>query len=294
MTGGFNQDGSHGDRDVAGVSWLLQPRDDRETLSALLDGELPGDAARFALKRLSHDVQWRDTCGRWQLIGDAMRGEAGAVAPAGFAAGVARTLGQYRGADATSEAVQAGRPVAARSRGGWLVGAALAASLALAAVLVVKPLTPAPTAQPPAQVVQAAPPPAAVRAPVVAPSIMAGGDALAVAAAAPAAASVPVPSRTRPARIARSAPPVPRTGAVPTPAPMPEVAAVDPVAAPAEGPFQPPQDIATRPWPRAVLPGARAAGGYTVDYEGSTASPFDPFEPQPADLAGQESESPSH
>ena len=46
MTGGFNQDGSNGDRDDAGVSRLLPPRDDRETLSALLDGELPGDAAR--------------------------------------------------------------------------------------------------------------------------------------------------------------------------------------------------------------------------------------------------------
>ena len=53
---------------------------DRETLSALFDGELRGDAARFALKRLGHDAQWRQACGRWQLYGDVLRGQATAVA----------------------------------------------------------------------------------------------------------------------------------------------------------------------------------------------------------------------
>ena len=65
----------------------LHPRDEREALSALFDGELPGDAARFALKRLDHDAGWRETCGRWQMIGDALRGETISVAPAGFAGG---------------------------------------------------------------------------------------------------------------------------------------------------------------------------------------------------------------
>ena len=51
----------------------LTPRDDREALSALFDGELAADAMRFALKRLHHDADWRDTCGRWLVIGDALR-----------------------------------------------------------------------------------------------------------------------------------------------------------------------------------------------------------------------------
>ena len=38
---------------------------DRETLSALFDGELEDDAARFALRRLDHDAGWRDACSRW-------------------------------------------------------------------------------------------------------------------------------------------------------------------------------------------------------------------------------------
>ena len=33
---------------------------DRETLSALFDGELDDAATRFAVKRLDHDRQWRE------------------------------------------------------------------------------------------------------------------------------------------------------------------------------------------------------------------------------------------
>src|SRR6478752_6544920 len=59
------------------------PTSDREALSALFDGELTGDAARFALKRLDHDQDWRTTCDRWHLVGDALRGQ-GALLPATF------------------------------------------------------------------------------------------------------------------------------------------------------------------------------------------------------------------
>ncbi len=49
MTAGSDKDGSshYGTNHHA-----IHPRDDRETLSALFDGELSGDATRFALKRL--------------------------------------------------------------------------------------------------------------------------------------------------------------------------------------------------------------------------------------------------
>ena len=119
----------------------LPPRDDRETLSALFDGELPGDAARFALKRLDHDAGWRESCGRWQLIGDALRGEATAAAPPHFAAGVMRALAEERQAGQvapSSASAVSTTPVRAVSSRRWL-GGALAASVAVAAVLVVRP-----------------------------------------------------------------------------------------------------------------------------------------------------------
>ncbi|NUO77696.1 MAG: sigma-E factor negative regulatory protein, partial [Lysobacter sp.] len=68
------------------------PVSDREALSALFDGELDGDAARFALKRLSHDEQWRRACGSWQLCGDALRGQAAGIAAPNFADRVAAAV----------------------------------------------------------------------------------------------------------------------------------------------------------------------------------------------------------
>ena len=63
------------------------PTSDREALSALFDGELVGDVARFALKRLDHDQDWRGTCDRWRVIGESLRGQ-GALLPASFPARV--------------------------------------------------------------------------------------------------------------------------------------------------------------------------------------------------------------
>ena len=107
----------------------LHPRDEREALSALFDGELPGDAARFALKRLDHDAGWRETCGRWQMIGDALRGEAISVAPAGFAGGVMRMLDAETQAAVASSSSEREMALAAvtSSRRRWIGGAALAA-----------------------------------------------------------------------------------------------------------------------------------------------------------------------
>src|SRR5688572_9679786 len=208
MTGGSNKGGSNGGAGPEGASPQghgassrpLQPRDDRETLSALFDGELSGDATRFALKRLDHDLQWRETCGRWQLIGDALRGEPLAIAPADFATGVVRALGPLPGAGTPS--VQ-GPPKAGRasalSRGRWLGGVALAASVAVAAVLVARPFSsPQPATSTPA-IVQAAPVAPLPAAPTQSPAL-AGGDQTVVAAVAPAATSAPSPAAVRTAR----------------------------------------------------------------------------------------------
>ncbi|WP_147674827.1 sigma-E factor negative regulatory protein, partial [Vulcaniibacterium tengchongense] len=102
--------------------------DDRETLSALFDGELQGDAARFALRRLGHDEQWRRACGRWQLYGDVLRGQAAALAPGGFAERVAAAIAE----DGRSEQARAATGTGgALGRRAW-IGGALAASVAVA------------------------------------------------------------------------------------------------------------------------------------------------------------------
>ncbi|HEY9254277.1 MAG TPA: RseA family anti-sigma factor, partial [Stenotrophomonas sp.] len=60
----------------------------RQQLSALIDGELPADEARFLLRRLQHDEELSGCHERWQLCGDVLRGMASAPAPADFAARV--------------------------------------------------------------------------------------------------------------------------------------------------------------------------------------------------------------
>ncbi|KQY51242.1 sigma-E factor negative regulatory protein [Lysobacter sp. Root494] len=263
----------------------LHPRDGRETLSALFDGELPGDAARFALKRLDHDAEWRETCGRWQMIGDALRGEATSVAPAGFAGGVMRMLDAEAAAVA---AAHAGRmeasATAASSRRRWIGGAALAASVAMAAVLVVRPFSE--TSAPDRQVASA---PATTQAPAA--SIESAPPPLPASADGPSTTSIAtadVPATTASHRVTRRAS---RSAArmARGPAAQARNEAVEAVAAAAPAPvttgrpFHPQvDDIVTRPWPRPVLSGD-AAGTLTVGFgstSSNTPSSLYPFEPR--------------
>ncbi|NZA26934.1 sigma-E factor negative regulatory protein, partial [Luteimonas sp. SJ-92] len=64
----------------------------RQQLSAMLDGELSPDQARFMLRRLQHDVELASCWERWQVCGDVMRGQRNALLPADFAEGVARAI----------------------------------------------------------------------------------------------------------------------------------------------------------------------------------------------------------
>ncbi|CCP12772.1 Sigma-E factor negative regulatory protein [Stenotrophomonas maltophilia SKK35] len=64
----------------------------REQLSALVDGELGADEARFLLRRMEHDPELAGCQERWQLLGDVMRGQAPALAPAGFSAAVSAAI----------------------------------------------------------------------------------------------------------------------------------------------------------------------------------------------------------
>jgi len=273
----------------------LHPRDERETLSALFDGELPGDAARFALKRLDHDAEWRETCGRWQMIGDALRGEATSAAPTGFASGVMRMLdAEAAVASVASERVMASTATNLRRR--WIGGAALAASVAMAAVLVVRPFSE--TSSPDRQVASA---PTATQMP--APSAVTVPAPTSANTPSPtliAAAEAPVATAShRAARSPRTATRVVRRQAAPVRNEADEATTVVASATPAPvttgRPFHPPvDDIVTRPWPRSVLSGEKA-GALTVGF-GSTSStspsslyPFEPRLPesQPARPAAE-------
>lgn len=275
---------------------------DLETLSALFDGELRGDAERFALKRLGHDPAWREACGRWQLAGDALRGQATASAPRGFAEAVlARIEAEQRplrpvsvSAPVEAEARAVSAPVQRSNRRRWVGGAALAASVAMAALFVSRPFSTGPSSNgtestvPSLAAVASSPPSSPERpanpSPAPAPSL---ADA---SAAVVAVAEVPRRAAERRSRgqaqraqrrIAQRAEGVPMIAASSSGAAI--VATSGAVAQDALRPFQPPVEAVARPWPRAVLPAYPSGGGLTASFGASPAgdSPsFYPFEPR--------------
>src|SRR5699024_9520710 len=103
----------------------------RQQLSAMLDGELSPDQARFMLRRLQHDAELADCWERWQLCGDLLRGQRNALLPADFAQKVSAALAAGN-APAPAAVAQPGSPRLLR----WGGGAALAASVAMVALLV--------------------------------------------------------------------------------------------------------------------------------------------------------------
>jgi len=272
---------------------------DSETLCALFDGELRGDEARFALKRLGHDVEWRDTVGRWQLYGDALRGQAQGVAASGFADRVALALRE-------EQAQHVAMPVkAAGGRRAWM-GGALAASVAVAALFVTRPFSnDAPSTGNPSRSPQVASAPAvavpqvaSTPAPVTPAAPQSPDRTLGMSAAAVAAVEVPRRASERRAsrtqneraasRVGRAvAQPVIATAGI---AQTAVADAVAPITSPRR-PFQPEHvEPASRPWPRAVLPQYSGNGALTASFGTSSAnSPsFYPFEPQTALPAAEE------
>jgi negative regulator of sigma E activity len=254
----------------------------REQLSALFDNELALDEARFLERRLQHDAALAGCVSRWQAIGDAMRGQACALAPAGFSDRVALAV-----------AAEAG-PVAApraegRMRRAWMPGAALAASVALVALFATRQVADAPDGQAPAaQVAQAAvpdglatPAPATPAQSPRPPAPQAPAPAAAQLAAAVAVAEVPrraaatrrasVGSRGQSQRAAAT-----RVSRAAEAQPQFAVAAATPsnssalqAAVARQNPFAPAEAaqraVVSRPWPRALLPNA-SAGTFNVGY----------------------------
>lgn len=270
-----------------------------ETLSALFDGELQGDAARFAMKRLGHDPQWRQAFGNWQLLGDALRGQASSVAPSDFAARVAVSVSaepvRVAASLAASAAVVARPAVAFATRRKWLGGAALAASVAMVAMFVTRPFSPDASTAPggampaPTELATAPTPlPAPVQAAPALPE-----TTLQIGAAAIAVAEVPRRagerrSRAQSQRVALRA--SKRSLAVPVIASTATAVAIaEPLQPTSTNPFRPqPVEVVSRPWPRAVLPASSATGAFTASYDAGTArSPsFYPFEPRLPNATG--------
>lgn len=107
----------------------------REQLSALSDGELASDSARFLLKRLDHDPELGETWERYHLIRDCLRRQQ-RLAPTDFAASV------MAGIEADGLPSQARRQVSGgRSRYlNWLGGGAVAAAVAVVALMSLRPV----------------------------------------------------------------------------------------------------------------------------------------------------------
>lgn len=259
----------------------------RLQLSALMDGALSPDEARFLLRRLQHDEELAGCWTRWQLCGDVMRGQASMLVPADFSQRVAHAIA----ADAVKPAR---RGFGTTSWARWGGGAALAASVAVFALFVARqaPDMQAPV-QAPARIAAATTTPAPTPVPVTSSTLVlpSAPDTATQLAAAVAVAAVP-------RRAVRRSRGQSQRAAIRTPARAAEPQVAIAAGAPAEvNPFAPRTAGQNRPWPRALLPNAPASGAFTVEYGSVGTSPsFYPFAPRmpvamteqatPADGAG--------
>lgn len=296
MTGLPHHDDSRRDADQRDAA---QRDFHREQLSAMMDGALSADEARFLLRRMQHDDELADCWERWQYFGDAMRGHCGRALPADFSRRVGRAIAD----DIALAQSPQGRGESATRRGfvRWGTGGALAASVALAALIGSRIMSPADDSAPtPAQVAAVAssgtqPPEVPVRAPEPGPA--AGVYAPAVSAALVAAAASASSREQRDAiRSARpriiaadqalatasaAAAPAAHASSVPQAvhAAGAAVAASASFDSAAVDPFGPGLEVSAKPWPRALLPEAAAVGGLNVDY-GTVDHSFHPFQPR--------------
>jgi sigma-E factor negative regulatory protein RseA len=101
----------------------------REQVSAFLDGELPNSETELLLKRLTRDLELRESFGRYALIGEAIRGPGRGVLTRGFSGRVNLAIdgepAAANGPNAPDRAPRWWRPLA---------GVAVAAGVAVVAV----------------------------------------------------------------------------------------------------------------------------------------------------------------
>ncbi|OOG49010.1 RseA family anti-sigma factor [Rhodanobacter sp. C01] len=103
----------------------------REDLSAGIDGELSKEQLRFLLRRIDHDSSLQQAWARYNVARDGLRRQLPPLASSGFAARVMLAIEQES------------MPVAASRRHHhwlrWSAGGAIAASVAVAALMVTQP-----------------------------------------------------------------------------------------------------------------------------------------------------------
>jgi sigma-E factor negative regulatory protein RseA len=105
-----------------------------ENLSAAMDGELSKEELRFLLRRLDHDASLLQVWTRYHVVGDSLRHQLPTVAGSDFATRVMQLIEDEQAASQ-----------AAPHRRDWLrlsVGGAIAASVAVAALMVSQPTAP--------------------------------------------------------------------------------------------------------------------------------------------------------
>lgn len=262
-----------------------------QQLSALVDGDLAPDQARFLLRRMEHDTELSGCLERWQLCGDALRGQTRAPAPADFAGRVAAAI--------AAESLQpATRAASARGRGNLAKwgGGALAASIAAIALFVVRQQVPDETPAQAAPTMASQTPASNNEEGSIDPGLQ---GATTVTAASVAVASIPRRQNdarrsatrnqqaARKAAIARAVP----DRAVASVATVPPVIRAIPgtviAGAPAAGAAHDSfsnlqiNAPAARPWPRAVLPQYSGSGAFNAGYSTDrVVQSFYPFEPR--------------
>lgn len=277
----------------------------RQQLSAMLDGELAPDQAKFMLRRLEHDAELAACWERWQVCGDVLRGCHEALLPRDFSQRVADAISDRHVAPGEAAAAATGKSHWVR----WSGGAVLAATVAMAAVLVARQLPEADdgaTAAPAQIATNTAGSPAAVPTEVAsrpAPDAAESGKPLVpaapAAALATAVATADVPRRAAErrsraqsqraaTRIRRQADDAPAmmavnnaSAAAPASATTTRLAdAPAPILAGSD-PFVPRAPVHGRPWPRAIVPALSSGNTFTASFGGSVApAPFHPFEPR--------------
>lgn len=249
----------------------------RQQLSALIDGALAPDEARFLLRRIQHDGELAECWERWQLAGEVLRGRATAVLPAGFAVRVGAAIA----ADSATALQTSVQPRTRWAR--WGGSAALAASVAVVAMLVMRQAPDVDSQRQQASPIVAAAPTSAVesQAPLSSvPARVGAEQRVASAAASTAVAGAPggAAQRTRPMQRPRD---VTRRPAAAIDATRVEIAAAPAMSTPQSPPsFVTGTLPAARPWPRAVLPQFGANGALTADTAASASPSFYPFEPR--------------
>jgi sigma-E factor negative regulatory protein RseA len=118
----------------AGMNQAGMNPENREQLSAAVDGELSAEELRFLLRRLDHDAALSQAWSRYHLAGEGVRRQVPALASADFAARVMRAIERESAAASSVPA-----PGARRHWLHWSAGGAIAASVAVAALLLVQP-----------------------------------------------------------------------------------------------------------------------------------------------------------